>query len=101
MFQADLGCEFRRNFGEQLRLQFAEVRKMSAHASRRVVLSKPIGGQNEWEACVVRSGVSIVRTLLAIRRRIRLLSVKWIFHQRLEWLVMRRERTIFETARHI
>ena len=74
---------------------------MSAHASRRVVLSKPIGGQNEGEARIVRSSVRIVGTFLAIRRRIRLLSIKWIFHQRLEWLVMRRERTIFETARHI
>src|SRR5437868_5313244 len=74
---------------------------MAAHAAGGVVLGEPVGGQNERKPGSMRRSVGIVRTLFAVRSRIRLLPIKRILHQRLKRLVVRGERPVFQTASYI
>src|SRR5215471_745117 len=77
------------------------MRKIAGHAAGCVMFGQSIGSEDVGKPRVVRRGVRIVRTLFSISGRIGLLLVERIFNQRFQWLVMRRKRAVFKTARHV
>ena len=65
------------------------------------MLGEPIGGKHIGISWISgRVGVRIVRPRLFVRCWIVLLIVEGIFDQRLQRLVMRRQRAVFQSTRH-
>src|SRR6185312_6102435 len=90
---------FRRDLAEEFGLQLCKVRERTAHASGGVMFGESIRGEYVREALVVGESVSIVGALFFLGRRIvRTIGIKFVFHYGFKWLVMRGERTVFESA---
>src|SRR2546423_4133078 len=103
VLDSELLRELRRYLAEQLRLQLGEVGEYPRHSAGSVMLRQAIRGEHVRETRVAgREGVSVVGPLLLLRGRIlAVLRIECIRHRRLERLVMRGERAILQSARHV
>ena len=78
----------------------ARCGERARHAARRVMLGEAIGREHVRKALVGERGVGIVGTLLPIGRRIRLRRSGYsaIAERRFQRLVVRRQRTVLQSA---
>ena len=91
-----------RDFSEQLRLQLCQVRKCASHSSRCVMFSEAISREHVRKARIPRRVcIRIIRTLFLLCRWIWPLRVQRISQQRLQRLVMRRQRPILQSAGNV
>src|SRR5215471_21040549 len=74
---------------------------MTSHSPSRMMFGQPVGREYVGKTRIVRRGIRIIFPFFSLGGRIGLLIVERIFNQRFQRLVMRREWTVFKTARHI
>ena len=75
--------------------------KIARHSPGSVLFSETVRTEHVGEARIVRGSIRIVGPLFSIGCGIRLLAVERIFNRRFQWLVMRRQRTILQSAGNI
>src|SRR4051812_24243108 len=77
------------------------MRKGTRHPASRMVLGHAIGRDREREALIADKPVIVVAANFLVRGRIGLvLRIERVARRRLQWLVMRGQRTIFQSARY-
>src|SRR5579885_1250545 len=99
MLNAKLLCHFGRDLAEELRLELGKVSERAAHSTCGVMLGQAIRRKYMRKTFVVWEAVSVVWALLLLSRRIvGMLRIQLVLDYRLQRLVMRRQRTVFQSA---
>ena len=95
----------RGHLDEHLGLQLGEVLEVAAHATGRVVLGEPAGGEDEREDVAVllrgRRVHLVVVAVVRLARRVGLLPVERVAERRLDRLVVGGHRAVDEALRHV
>src|SRR4029453_10716575 len=91
--------ELGRHFREQFRLQLRKMTEKARHASGGMMLGQSISCKNKRKSRITRGGKTIFLASKAVHGGVRVARVKRVVHRRLERLVVRRYRSILQTAR--
>src|SRR6266478_3271063 len=71
------------------------------HAARGMMLGQPISCENIRKPRIAWRSKTVLCAREPIDRWVRVARIKQIAHRRFKRLVMRRERTVLQTSRHI
>src|SRR4029453_17195590 len=97
----EFACELGRDFREQFRLQLRKMTQKARHTSGGMMLGQPVSGKNKRKSRLTRRRESIFLAGEPMYGRVRVARVKRVVHRRLEWLVVRWHRSIFQTTSDI